>query len=134
MGPGLRRTLNFINNRRWFDNEQDRSPAAEEMYVAELREFRDYVHEHTNVKELKEVNIRGVQFALREALKYFFYFRYESGPLYRPASRDFQFVFQDVSAAEAKRLRAIWAYWEQSPEESGEIIDEQLHPDHLIPH
>ena len=26
------------------------------------------------------------------------------------------------------------AYWEETPEESGEVIDEQLHPDHLIPH
>ena len=67
VGPGPRRALNFINNRRWFDNEQDRSPAAEEMYVAELREFRDYAHEHTNVEELKELNIWGVQFALCEA-------------------------------------------------------------------
>ena len=45
VGPGPRRTMNFIKNRRWFHNEQDRSPAAEEMYVAELREFRDYIHE-----------------------------------------------------------------------------------------
>ena len=72
--------------------------------------------------------------ALCEASKYFFYLRYESGPLYRPASRDFQLVLQDISPAEAKRLRAIWDYWEETPEESGEVIDEQLHPDHLIPH
>ena len=53
----------MVRSRAWhFDNEQDRSPAAEEMYVAELREFRDYVHEHTNVKELKELNLLGVQF------------------------------------------------------------------------
>ena len=134
VGPGPRRTLNFINNRRWFDNEQDRSPAAEEMYVAELREFRDYLHDHTNVTELKELNLLGVQFALCAASKYFFYLRYESGPLYRPASRDFELVLQDVSSAEAKRLRVIWDYWEEGPEESGEMIDEQLHPDHLIPH
>ena len=37
VGPGPRRALNFINNRRWFDNEQDRSPAAENMYMQELR-------------------------------------------------------------------------------------------------
>ena len=85
--------------------------------------------------ELKELNRLGVQFALCEASKYFFYLRYESGPLYRPASRDFQLVLQDVSPAEAKRLRAIWEYWEQDDaEENGDVIDEQLHPDHLIPH
>ena len=78
------------------------------------------------------MNLLGVQFALCEASKYFFYLRYESGPLYRPTNRDFQLVFQDVSAAEAKRLRAIWEYWDETPEENGEIIDEQLHPDHLI--
>ena len=26
VGPGPRRALNFVNNRRWFDNEYDRSP------------------------------------------------------------------------------------------------------------
>ena len=104
------------------------------MYVSELREFRDYLHDHTNVTELKELNLLGVQFALCEASKYFFYLRYESGSLYRPASRDFELVLQDVSSAEAKRLRAIWDSWEEGPEESGEMIDEQLHPDHLIPH
>ena len=26
VGPGRRRALNFVNNRRWFDNEYDRSP------------------------------------------------------------------------------------------------------------
>ena len=133
VGPGPRRTLNFINNRRWFANEQDRSPAAEEMYVAELREFRDYLHDHTSVTELKELNLLGVQFALCEASKYFFYLRYESGSLYRPASRDFELVLQDVSSAEAKRFRAIRGYWEEGPKENAEIIDEQLHPDHLIP-
>ena len=29
VGPGPRRVLNWVQNRRWFDNEQDRSPAAE---------------------------------------------------------------------------------------------------------
>ena len=134
VGPGPRRTLNFVSNRRWFDNEQDRSPAAEQMYVAELREFRVYLQENTSVVELKELNLLGVQLALCEASEYFFYLRDESGSIYRPASRAFHLALQDVSAAEAKRLRAIWDYWEESPEESGEMIDEQLHPDHLIPH
>ena len=110
-----------------FDNEQDRSPAAKQMYVAELREFRDYLQANASVDELKELNLLGVQFALCEASKYFFYLRYES--------REFHLALQDVSEAEAKRLRAIWEHWEQDDaEESGEVIDEQLHPDHLIPH
>ena len=34
VGPvPARRALNFIANRRWFDNEHDRSPAAEQMYA-----------------------------------------------------------------------------------------------------
>ncbi len=134
VGPGPRRTLNIINNRRCFDNEQDRSPAAEEMYVAELREFRDYLHDHTKVTELKELNLLGVQLALCEESKYFLYLRYESGSLGKPTSRDFELVLQDVSSTEAKRLKAIWDYWEEDPEESGELIDEQRHPDHLSPH
>jgi len=67
VGPGPRRTLNFIKNRRWFDNEQDRSPAAEQMYVAELRDFRAYLQGNTSVDELKELNLLGVQLALCEA-------------------------------------------------------------------
>ena len=104
------------------------------MYVAELREFRDYLQANTSIDELKELNLLGVQFALCEASNYFFYLRYESGPLYRPASRDFQLVLKGVTPANAKRLRAIWEYWEETAEESGEIIDEQIHPDYLIPH
>ena len=53
VGPGPRRVLNFVHNRRWFDNEQDMSPAAEQMYVEELREFRDYLRANTEVPELK---------------------------------------------------------------------------------
>ena len=29
VGPGPRRALTFVNNRRWFDNEQNPSPLAE---------------------------------------------------------------------------------------------------------
>ena len=61
VGPGPRRTLNFLSNRRWFDNEFDRSPAAEAMYVGELREFRAYLRENTTVEELKSLNLLGVQ-------------------------------------------------------------------------
>ena len=133
VGPGPRRTLNFIFNRRWFDNEQDRSPAAEQMYVSELREFRGYLHRNTSVDDLKKLNLLGVQFALCEASKYFFYLRYESGSIYKPATREFVLALQDVSEAEAKRLRAIWQYWEEDKEENVELTEEQLHPDHFIP-
>ena len=37
------------------------------MYVAELREFRDYFMQHTTVEELKSLNLLGLQFALCEA-------------------------------------------------------------------
>ena len=133
VGPGPRRTLNFINNRRWFDNEQDRSPAAEQMYVSELQDFRDYLHANTSVDELKGLNLLGVQFALCEASKYFFYLRYESGSIYKPASRELHLVLQDVSDAEAKRLRVIWQYWEEDKEEIVEVTEDELHPDHVIP-
>ena len=132
VGPGPRRTLNFVFNRRWFDNEQDRSPAAEQMYVAELREFRDYLQGDTIVPDLKSLNLLGVQFALCEASKYFFYLQYESGAIYKPSSRDFHLALHAVSDAEAKRLRSIWEYWEEDTDESGEVAEEQLHPDHLI--
>lgn len=60
VGPGPRRALNFVNNRRWFDNEQDRSPAAEQMYLEELRDFRDYLRVNTQVTELQGLNLLGV--------------------------------------------------------------------------
>ena len=73
------------------------------------------------------------RFALCEASKYFFYLRYESGPLYKPSSRDFELALQEVSEADAARLRAIWNYWEEeSEEESGEAEGDGLHPDHLV--
>ena len=94
VGPGPRRALNFVNNRRWFDNEYDRSPQvfwgchanrraghsctalplrdfsqAEKLYVDELRAFRTYLQSHTSIAELKALNLLGVQFALCEASK-----------------------------------------------------------------
>jgi hypothetical protein len=50
-----------------FDNEHDRSPQAEKMYVDELREVRAFLHERTTVPELKALNLLGVQFATCEA-------------------------------------------------------------------
>ena len=116
VGPGPRRTLNFVFNRRWFDNARDQSPAAETMYLEELREFQAYLMAKTEVPELKTLNLLGVQFALCEASKYIFYLRYEAGQLYAPSSRDFELALQEVSEAEKERLRGIWAYWEQDGE------------------
>ena len=132
---GPRRALNFVNNRRWFDNEQDRSPAAEEMYVEELREFRAYLQEHTSIAELKSLNLLGAQFALCEASKYFFFLRYESGPIYKPSTRDFALTLQAVSESDAQRLRSIWNYWEVEgsvQEEEAPQEEDGLHPDHLL--
>ena len=128
VGPGPRRALNFVNNRRWFDFEQDRSPAIEMMYVDELRDFRAYLVANTDVVELKSLNLLGVQFALCEASKYFFYLRYESGSIYRPSTRDIEVVLQGVVTTEAARLRSIWSYWEEENVEDATEEDE-LHPD-----
>ena len=59
VGPGPRRILNWINGRRWFDNDQDRSPAAERMYIDELRHFRGWLRERTVVDELRDLNRLG---------------------------------------------------------------------------
>ena len=75
----------------------------------------------------------GIQFVLCEASKYFFYLQYESGAIYKPSSRYFHLALHAVSDAEAKRLRSIWEYWEEDSDESGEVAEEQLHPDHFIP-
>ncbi len=71
----------------------------------------------------------GVQFALCEASKYIFYLRYESGPLYKPATRDFELTLHDVDPTEATRLRSIWTYWEEVDEEPMAAPEEDLHPD-----
>ena len=39
--------------------------------------------------------------------------RYGSGSVYRPSSRDFDLALEEVKAADAVRLQAIWTYWEQ---------------------
>ena len=74
------------------------------------------------------------RFALCEASKYIFYLRYESGPIYKPSSRDFELVLHEVSASEKLRLAGIWSYWEQndSGEEEDVQIDKSLHPDHVV--
>ena len=59
VGPGPRRILNWVNGRRWFDNDMDHSPAAERMYVDELRDFRGFLRERTAVDELRELNLLG---------------------------------------------------------------------------
>ena len=69
VGPGPRRALNFVNNRRWFDNEYDRTPGCETMYLQELRQFRTYLLANTAIEELKQLNLLGVQFALCECSK-----------------------------------------------------------------
>ena len=56
-----------------FDNEYDRTPACEANYLAELREFRTYLKQHTDLAELKGLNLLGIQFALCEASKYRLY-------------------------------------------------------------
>ncbi len=69
-----------------------------------------------------------------ECSKYFFYLRYESGPLYKPASRDFELVLKEFSPQEAERLAAIWEYWEKDSESEGEaaVVEDELHPDHIV--
>ena len=59
VGPGPRRALNWINGRRWFDNDQDASPAVERMYLDELKQFRAYMTRHTGVLELQRLNLLG---------------------------------------------------------------------------
>ena len=105
------------------------------MYVAELREFRVYLQGNTSVLELKELNLLGVQFALCEASKYFFYLRYESGPTYKPSTRDFALTLQEVAESDAQRLRSIWNYWEDVVEDAsveGPTEEDALHPDHRL--
>ena len=79
-----------------------------------------------------KLNLLGVQFALCEPSKYF-YLPYESGAIYKTASRDFHLAVQEVSEAEARRLRSIWEKWEEDTEEAVDPTDDHLHPDHLIP-
>ena len=101
------------------------------MYVNELREFRAYLVANTDVVELKHLNLLGVQFALCEASKYFFFLRYESGSIYRPSTRDIEVALQGVVTTEAARLGAIWKYWEAEDVEDATQEDD-LHPDHRL--
>ena len=49
---GQRRALNFVHDRRWFDDDRDANEAGERMYIGELKEFHDYLIQHTTVEEL----------------------------------------------------------------------------------
>ena len=99
------------------------------MYLEELREFQSYLSSKTDVPELKSLNLLGVQFALCEASKFFFYLCYES-------SQIFDLTLHEVSEAERGRLRGIWSYWEEDDKMEGaggnDDDDEGLHPDHRI--
>ena len=88
--------------------------------------------EHTDVVELKHLNLLGVQFALCESSKYFFYLRYESGSIYRPSTRDIEVKVQAVPSTEAARLGAIWSYWEEEDVDEATEVDDDLHPDLLL--
>ena len=66
-----------------------------------------------------------VLLTVEKASKYFFYLALQD--------REFHLALQDVSEAEAKRLRAIWQYWEEDKEEIVEVAEDELHPDHVIP-
>ncbi len=105
------------------------------MYVEELRTFRAYLQEHTSIAELKGLNLLGAQFALCEASKYFFYLRYESGPIFKPSTRNFQLPLQTTSETDVQRLRSIWNYWEDVVKDAsveGAAEEDALHPDHCI--
>ena len=65
---------------------------------------------------------------------YFFYLKYEKGPLYKPSSRDFELVLHKVCPTEAARLKAIWVYWEDTATEDLEAPEDELHPDHMPVH
>ncbi len=68
-----------------------------------------------------------------EASKYMFFLRYESGQLYRPATREFELVLKEFTPQEAERLASIWEYWERDSEPEGEVIaEDELHPDHIV--
>ena len=103
------------------------------MYLEKLREFQAYLVAKTEVAELKSLNLLGTQFALCEASKYFFYLRYEAGQLYQPSSRDFELALQEVKVAEARRLQAIWLYWEMDDApDAVESVEDGLDPDHML--
>ena len=72
------------------------------------------------------------RFALCEASKYIFYLRYESGPIYKPSSRDFELALHEVSVSEKLRLAGIWSYWEQNDSGEEEDVQVDLHPDHVV--
>ena len=76
------------------------------------------------------------RFALCEASKYMFFLRYSSGHIYKPSSRMFDLVLQEVKEADAARLRAMWLYWEQDDSTGNDAADvapeDELHPDHRI--
>ena len=66
--------------------------------------------------------------------QYIFFLTYASGSLYKPSSRDFELVHQQVTEGDAERLRTIWTYWEEaeSSDEEGVPVADLFHPDHAV--
>ena len=76
-----------------------------------------------------------LEFALCEGSKYIFYLQYEAGPIYKPASRDFELVVKEVMPAERQRLASIWTFWEKDSESETEVamaMEEEVHPDQMM--
>ena len=87
----------------------------------------------SQVPELKDLNLLGVQFAICEGSKYIFFLHTGSGPIYKPAVRDFTLTLKPVSAIEAEKLASIWKYWAQEPdEESADVPEDGPHPDEHV--
>ena len=109
VGPGPRRTLNYIANRYWFDNQENSSPAAAAMYLRELEDFQIYLRQHTTIDVLQDLNLLGIQFALCEASKYIFYLEFASGPEYKPKSREQILEIEAPDSEHEARIKHCWS-------------------------
>lgn len=70
-----------------------------------------------------------------EVSKYIFFLHTGSGPLYKPATRDFELVLKVVNAPDAEKLSSSWQYWalQDSNAETVDVPEEGPHPDqHVI--
>ena len=108
VGPGPRRTLNYVANRYWFDNEEQATPASQQMYVEELRDFQRYLVATCRLQELHGLNLLGVQFGLCKASKYLYHLEFERGAKYVAGVRSGVVAFREFEDGDVLDMRAVW--------------------------
>ena len=78
--------------------------------MKELRAFAAYVRDSSSSASLRSLNLLGMQFALCECSKYFFYLECGSGHVYKPRSYRVPAAVVEVSSDALAAMASLWHF------------------------